>query len=378
MARYYGDLARGLGEDCAVAVGSWGDASPVRDGEYTLIRLPFNASASHRLWNLGVAHRVIRSALKRERFDVVVAGNIRLRPARHRLAAGRLPFAIVPPETICWTARRWRKNIWRRGAWNRLTEAARLHIVNSDYTADSGSRASPDRIAVVPPEVDGLRFRPARSDSERAELRRRFGWGETEHVALFVGRLVERKGLDDLLAALHGLPRCVRLVVAGPGDTNRWQEHANARGVADRVGFLGPVDPETLPLLYRAADLFVGPSRDRLQADDVEGFGIVFLEASASGLAVLSTRTGGIPEAVEDGVGGMLVPPAESQALAAAWLALSRDAELRRRLGEGGLRGRAAAHGRGSSARRLREALSKSMDRAGVAGSAHPPSAQRR
>ncbi len=143
------------------------------------------------------------------------------------------------------------------------------------------------------------------------------------------------------------------------------------------MAFLGPVDGEALPRLYRAADLFVGPSRERLEADDVEGFGIVFLEASASGLAVLSTCTGGIPEAVEDGVGGILVRPDRPDALAEAWLALSRDTELRKRLGEGGRRGRAAAHGPGSSARRLREALSESLRRAGAPGSDPSASTQR-
>lgn len=383
MARYYADLARGLGEACTVAVGSWDGASPARDGEYTVLRLPFDAGASHRLWNLGAAHRIVRSALERERFDVILAGNVRpYGPLVHRLARGAdLPFAVVyHGNDLLRTARRWRRNAWRRGTWNRLAAAARLHVVNSAYTAELGivEGLPRDRIAVVPPEVDARRFHPAASEEERAELRRRFGWGEADHVALFVGRLVERKGLDDLFAALPGLPRSVRLVVAGPGDTTLWRERAGSQGVADRVTFLGPVDEETLPLLYRAADLFVGPSRERLEADDVEGFGIVFLEASASGLAVLSTRTGGIPEAVEDGVGGRLVPPAQPKALAEAWLALAGDAELRKRLGEGGRRGRASAHGPGSSARRLREALSMRLNQAVVPGPPLPPSAQRR
>jgi phosphatidylinositol alpha-1,6-mannosyltransferase len=380
MARYYADLARGLGEDCAVAVGSWSGAPPMRDGEYDLLRLPFDAGASHRLWNLGVAHRRVRSALVGGRFDVVIAGNIRpYGPLVHRLArAADLPFAVVyHGNDLLRTARRWRESAWRRGTWSRLTAAARLHVVNSAYTARLGiAEGLPsDRIAVVPPEVDVRRFHPAANDEERTELRRRFGWGETDRVALFVGRLVERKGLDDLFIALRGLPRSARLVVAGPGDADRWRERAREAEIADRVSFLGSVDDETLPLLYRAADLFTGPSRERLEADDVEGFGIVFLEASASGLAVLSTRTGGIPEAVEDGVGGILVSPDRPEELAKAWLTLSGDAGLCRRLGEGGRRGRAAAHGPGSSARGLRDALSKSLHRSGAPGSTPPPSA---
>jgi phosphatidylinositol alpha-1,6-mannosyltransferase len=383
MARYYADLARGLGEDCAVAVGSWGGVPPLHDGEYKLLRLPFEAGASHRLWNLGVAHRMVRSALEKGDFDVVIAGNIRPYGSLvHRLSrAADLPFAVVyHGNDLLRTARRWRAKAWRRGAWNRLTAAARLHVVNSAYTARLGiAEGLPsDRVAVVPPEVDVRRFRPAANDDERAGLRRRFGWGEADRVALFVGRLVERKGLDDLFIALRGLPRSARLVVAGPGDAGRWRERARAAEIADRVSFLGPVDEETLPLLYRAADLFTGPSRERLEADDVEGFGIVFLEASASGLAVLSTRTGGIPEAVEDGVGGILVSPDRPDELAGAWLTLSDDAELRHRLGEGGRRGRAAAHGPASSARRLREALSKSLRLELTPGSAPPLSAQGR
>ena len=139
-----------------------------------------------------------------------------------------------------------------------------------------------------------------------------------------------------------------------------WSALARQREAADRVDFLGAVDEETLPLLYRGADLFAAPSRERPEEDDIEGFGIVFLEAAASGLAVLSTRTGGIPEAVEEGVSGILVPPADPLALAEAWRGLAADPQRRRSLGEGGRRGRAATHGPGSSARRLREVLARS------------------
>ena len=112
---------------------------------------------------------------------------------------------------------------------------------------------------------------------------------------------------------------------------------ARARGVEEKVRFLGYVPEEDLPGLYRACDLFVLANR-RLANDDMEGFGIVFLEAAASGLPVVGGNSGGVPDAVSDGVNGMLVDTEDIDALARALSTLAGDEDLRRRMGEEGRR----------------------------------------
>ena len=364
MARYYADWARGLGERCTVAVGDWEGAPPRTEGSFRLLRLPFDAARSHRWRNLRRCERRVREHLRREPDDILVAGNVRpFGPLVLGLSRRTgLPFAVVyHGNDLLRTARRWRRHWLRRRSWRAILSSARLHITNSAYTASLAEELGfpPSRIAVVPPEVDTARFHPARTAEEREALRRERGWEEDVVVSLFVGRLVPRKGLQDLFAALPALDPRVRLVVAGHGAVAPWRRQAETEGVADRVEFLGAVPDEDLPRLYRAADIFVAPSRDRRDGDDVEGFGIVFLEAAASGLPALGTGTGGIPEAVEDGTGGLLVPSGDVPRLAEAWRSLAADPALRRRLGQGGLTGRARTHGPGTSARRLLDALAR-------------------
>ncbi len=366
MARYYADWARGLGADCTVAVGSWEGRPPESPGGARLLTLPVDAGRAHRPVGLWRAMRRAEAAMAADPPGVMISGNVRpYGPPALRIArrAGVPLVLAYHGNDLLRTARRWKAHPWKRRRWAALVAGARLHVVNSAFTAKlaEGAGLPPERIAVVPPEVDGRRFRPCENPEERAALRARFGFGKDEPVTLFVGRLVERKGLDDLFAALPAIPARVRLVVAGPGEVEPWRRRAEAAGTASRVRFLGRVTESELPLLYRAADLFAAPSRDRREADDVEGFGIVFLEAAASGLVSLATRTGGIPEAVEDGVGGLLVPPADRGALTEAWARLASDPELRRRLGEGGRTGRARSHGSGSSARTLIEVLERRL-----------------
>jgi phosphatidylinositol alpha-1,6-mannosyltransferase len=378
MARYHAELARGLGRDCTVAVGSWQGAAPLpraNDAGYQTLQLPFDARASHRPWNLWRARRMLGARVRRDPPQLVIAGNLRpLGPLAAHLAraAGAPLVQILHGGDLLQASRRWGRHPLKRYRLQRLLGAARLHAVNSRYTARLAERLGVprERIALVPPEVDTDHFTPSVSAPAREARRRELGFDARDTVALFVGRLVERKGLGDLFSALHSLlasdaalARRLQLLVAGPGDLAHWQQRAREAGVAERVRLLGPVDREALPDLYRAADLFVGPSRDSEAHDDPESFGIVFLEAAACGLAVLATRTGGIPEAVDEGASGLLVPPGDAAALAAAWRRLALDEDLRDRLGRAGLRGPAARRAAGSSARALERALAQDLAR---------------
>lgn len=127
-----------------------------------------------------------------------------------------------------------------------------------------------------------------------------------EFVVLTVARLVERKGIEDLVAAVGSLPN-VSLWVAGDGPRRSHLEAAVPDTARDRIHFFGEVPHDQLPYLYERADLFSMPSVYLEEEGDIEGLGLVFLEAQQFGLPVIGTRSGGVPEAFDDGRTGFLV-----------------------------------------------------------------------
>lgn len=191
----------------------------------------------------------------------------------------------------------------------------------------------PNRIQVLPNGTNPARFRPR----SRTTIRDRLGLG-ARPMLLTVGRLVPRKGVDTVLRALPRLIAAVpevQYVVAGTGpDRERLKQLAVRRGVRDHVHFVGYVADADLPLYYSAADLFVMPAREA--PPDVEGFGLVFLEANACGTPVVGARTGGIPDAVVEGKTGLLVPPSDPTALTEALSTLLQDPERRSVLSQQG------------------------------------------
>lgn len=148
---------------------------------------------------------------------------------------------------------------------------------------------------------------------------------------LFVGRLVYYKGLDVLLHAVaHLVDAPVRLTIVGAGPLRAELEDLAARlGVQDRVELVGPVDDAALREMYASHDVFVMPSGSRAEA-----FGMAMCEAMASGLPAVSTNVGTGTDWVNlDGVTGLVVPPGDPEALAAALRTLAADVDLRVRLG---------------------------------------------
>jgi phosphatidylinositol alpha-1,6-mannosyltransferase len=160
----------------------------------------------------------------------------------------------------------------------------------------------------LPPGVDTERFRP--DPASRAELRARFRLGERPTVVC-VSRLVPRKGQDMLIRALPAIRQRVdgaALVIVGGGPCLQ-----TLRGLADRlrvsehVTFTGGVPASDLPAYHAMADVFGMPCRTRAAGLDVEGLGIVFLEASATGVPVIAGRSGGAPETVQHNKTGLVV-----------------------------------------------------------------------
>ncbi|MGQ7310899.1 glycosyltransferase [Microbacterium arabinogalactanolyticum] len=161
--------------------------------------------------------------------------------------------------------------------------------------------------------------------------------GESWDIA-FVGRLVAKKGVPDLLQAASEasrlLGRVLRLVVVGDGPLLQELETlAAVDGIT--VDFMGRRSPDEVREILARSSIFAGPSR-RASNGDSEGFGMVFLEAAAAGLPVLAYRHGGVVEAVEDGVTGLLADEGDVQGLAANIARVLGDESLRRRMAEAG------------------------------------------
>ena len=155
-------------------------------------------------------------------------------------------------------------------------------------------------------------------------------------IILFVGRLVKRKGVDDLLLAymdvLKRLPDSKLEIVGDGPELVTLQKLSLDLGIALNVQFLGKLSGPPLYQRYRACDVFVMPSK--ATEVDVEGFGTVFLEAGIFGKPSIGTISGGIPEAIRDGITGLLVPEGDVGLLSQALEKLLFDPDLAQRLGE--------------------------------------------
>ncbi|HXE82298.1 MAG TPA: glycosyltransferase family 4 protein [Gemmatimonadales bacterium] len=197
-------------------------------------------------------------------------------------------------------------------------------VAISSYTAREIARFAQVPVEVIPYTL------PFAAGTSQARLPRAGGF-----QVLFVGRLVERKGVKHLIEAIARMPDA-RLVVIGDGPERQALE-AGTRdlGLGSRVDFRGRVSDDELRATYAASDALVLPSILDARGD-TEGLGVVLLEAMSYGVPVVASDIGGITDIVEHNQSGLLVPPGDSAALAQALERLSRDAALAQRLGAAG------------------------------------------
>lgn len=211
----------------------------------------------------------------------------------------------------------------------------------------------------LPPGVVTDRFRPDPAAGRR--IRSRYGL-DGRPVVVCVSRLVPRKGQDVLLRALPAIAELVpdvRLLVVGDGpDAGRLRRLAHHLDVTERVVFTGMVPAGELAGHYAAGDLFAMPCRTRGAGLDVEGLGIVFLEASATGLPVLAGDSGGAPETVLPGRTGVVVGGRRTAEVAREIAGLLADPDRGRRWGRAGRDWVREAWNWDRSAARLQELLS--------------------
>jgi glycosyltransferase involved in cell wall biosynthesis len=288
---------------------------------YALMPLCYLVAGSVAVWRL----------CRRQRYDVIQVHW----PFPHALfgwVARRACNATVV-TTFYGAEVRWVKGPLKPFTWflTRAVRRADAVVAISRYTADEVRELADVPVEVIPYAV-GLRT-PEEPSPPVRPLRAGF-------TTLFVGRLVERKGVPTLIDALALLPPVLdaRLVVVGDGPQRlRLEARARQAGVASRVTFRGRVSDAELQAAYRDADVLVLPSVVDARGD-TEGLGVVLLEAMAFRVPVVASRLGGITDIVADGETGLLVPPGDATALAGALRDLAEHPALAARLAEGGYR----------------------------------------
>jgi len=188
------------------------------------------------------------------------------------------------------------------------------------------------------PGVDVDAYHP---DVDGGEVRARYGLADRP-VVVCVSRLVPRKGQDALIRALPGIrdraPGAALLIVGGGPHRRALERMAREAGVAADVVFTGSVPWAQLPEHYAAGDVYAMPCRTRNGGLDVEGLGIVYLEASATGLPVVAGASGGAPDAVREGETGYVVDGRDLRALTDRLATLLGDPALAGRMGAAGRR----------------------------------------
>ncbi len=217
----------------------------------------------------------------------------------------------------------------------------RILVSSQDYFESSALAKLPsvrDRVEIHPFGVDLKKFAPGAEQELPLELR----IPKNVPTLLFVGGLDRAhhfKGLPVLLESLKDLAQPFHLVVVGSGDMKETYEAlVRMHHLSDRVTFVGSVAEEDLPRYYRMADVFVFPSTRRAEA-----FGLVALEAAATGIPVIASHLPGVRSVVLDGETGLLVPPEDVQALKNAIELLLTRTDLREQLGRSA-RAHAEAH----------------------------------
>lgn len=286
--------------------------------------ITWGGSQAHLVWFL--PYVFVRLALTAHRYDVIHLGDAML------CAGGFLPrlFGKKVAISVHGLDLTFRPRIYQ--AYLRLFLKADAFIANSESTRRLAEARGLDQVQAISIGVPERYFSVSRATHHDAELEQR----RTGRVALLtVGRLVPRKGAAWFVRNV--LPRLsnVLYVVVGVGAHRAEIERAAAEtGMTDNVWLVGSVSDARLLDLLGSSDVFVMPNI--VVPGNVEGFGIVAIEASASGLPIVASRLEGIPDAVIDGENGQLVPPEDASAFVSVLSDLVESSEQRRTLGESG------------------------------------------
>jgi phosphatidylinositol alpha-1,6-mannosyltransferase len=290
---------------------------------------------SHRVWRLGRSFGP----------GFVWCGNLKPAafPALWLRRRERIPYGIMLYGSELLLLQQRIRRSRRKGAAARaiLREASVLTACSGwtrrlclEVLDELGWKPGEIEVRTIPLGTDPLRFRPG-LDTRAARVR--YGL-DNRRWMLTVARLVGHKGIDTGLRVLAALrethPNAGYLIVGSGPMQSRLEALAQELGVAERTRFLTGVPDADLPLLYNCAELYLGLSR--AEGLLIEGFGISLSEASASGVPVVAGTLGGMPDAVQDGVTGILLDSRDVPTVIATVRSLFDNPELGRRLGQAG------------------------------------------
>ena len=334
IAHLLSTLWRLAGNDHSAVLAPSGHASALSDRDHPIRTIRFPSPPGRGVFAslLGTASGLAWSVylLLRLRPEVVIAGQVgRAGPIAHAWSklTGR-PFYV-------WvyggeTSPRFTSLRWSTRYLHRVLRDAALVFTIGPYTSasmvDFGIPA--DRIVEILPGVSESLDR----SSKDPEYVSRLGL-EDKLVFLTVGRLVERKGVDTMLRALgdlgNRLPDWHYLVVSDGPFRTQLEALTTELELENKVTFTGLVENHELPIYYNLCDVFAMPNREtagkHAASLSVEGFGMVLVDAAAYGKPVIAGRSGGVVDAVDDGVNGILVNPGDINGVQAAILRLSDD-----------------------------------------------------
>ena len=277
--------------------------------------------------------KLIRSrSLTRVAFGAAAPLGIMAKPMRH--AGAQKIVALTHGHEVWWAKVPFFKLILKAIGKN-IDEITYLGNYTKSEISKALTNTDASKLIQIAPGIDVEHFLPTDSSELTAKL------GLTEKsVIISVGRLVHRKGQDKLIASLPAIKAAVpnvHLVLVGVGPhQDHLQKLAKKLKVSDSVTFIGRINYAELPKYICLGDIFVMPSRSRFFGLEVEGLGIVYLEASACGLPVVGGKSGGAPDAVLVGETGVVVDGTDTVEIAEACIDLLTNPELCELMGSTG------------------------------------------
>jgi glycosyltransferase involved in cell wall biosynthesis len=346
MSRRHTELVRAYGEPMDVStLAHDGYEATTRFLGNNIYRQPFALDASKRATSQARWARWL--VPKARSVDVLHCGEIR--PVGYAVAWAhlrtRVPYVLyVNGGDLLREQVKTKRSITKRISGKYLLQHASGVVANSAWTASLAkdlmgalSIQSAPPVAEIDLGTDPKRFNPSR---DMGRLRSRWGVGAAP-VMITVARLVPHKGQDmgiEALARLRGEFPDLHYVIVGTGhDESRLRALAEQHGVTDRVIFAGALSEEELAEAYATSTVYIGFSRVE-SGIDAEGFGISFVEASASGIPVVAGDSGGVRSAVRNGETGWVVPPTDISAMVQQIAVFLRSPEIRDKFGKAGRR----------------------------------------
>lgn len=235
-----------------------------------------------------------------------------------------------------WWAKIWPFSIAMKRIGSTIDHITYLGEFTKGEISRSLSKTAQDAMVRIAPGIDTEHFKPREGSTD---LRAQLGLVDKK-VIVSVGRLVHRKGQDQLIEAMPEILAAIpdaHLLLIGQGPYGKYLEkRVQELSLQNSVTFIGRIQYDILPTYIGVGDLFAMPSRSRMAGLEVEGLGIVYLEASACELAVIAGQSGGAPDAIVEGVTGISVDGTRSSEIADAAILLLSDLERAREMGRAG------------------------------------------